>query len=59
MRPHAQTVQLMRREQTALQEKAQEIAASVSGEKEALLQQATLQVQQLEMSLCAKEEVRA
>lgn len=51
-------MQLTRREQTVLQEKAQEIAASVSGEKEALLQQAALQIQQLEMSLCAKEEVR-
>jgi hypothetical protein len=52
-----QTVQLTRREAAALHEKAQEIAASVSSEKETQIQQLSTQVSQLEIALAQKEEV--
>lgn len=52
-----QTVQLTRKEQTALQEKAQEIASTASNEKDVQLQLTTAQVTQLEIALAQKEEV--
>jgi hypothetical protein len=52
-----QTVQLTRREQVAVQEKAQEIAANVSNEKDIQLQQVQAQISQLEIALVQKEEV--
>ena len=51
-------MQLTRREQSALQEKAQEIAATVSNEKDLQLQAVSVQVSQLEVALAQKEEVR-
>jgi hypothetical protein len=54
-------VQLTRKEQTAVQEKAQELLSSVQNEKELHLQQALSSsnalVSQLEISLTQKEEV--
>ena len=50
-------VQLTRREQAAVQERAQELAASVSTEKDVQLQQVMQQVTSLEAALALKEEV--
>ena len=54
-----QTVQLTRREQAALQEKAQEIASMANTERDTQLQLTIAQVSQLEISLAQKEEVRS
>lgn len=53
-----QTVQLTRREKVVLDEKVQEIAATVNEERDLQLQQAMTQVSQLEMAVAVKEEVR-
>ncbi|GAX79403.1 hypothetical protein CEUSTIGMA_g6844.t1 [Chlamydomonas eustigma] len=52
----AKTVQLTRREAAVLNEKAQELAASVSSEKESQIHQLSTQISHLEIALAQKEE---
>ena len=54
-----QTVQLSRKEVAVAHAQVAELAASVTNEKDRQLQQLALQVEQLEVTLATKEEVRA